>query len=420
MNRKIGTILLVILLFQLPCHAEISIKPFIDEMYIKKDSEIYNLLEQYRETGYKIVNRTGHLNLTNDEMKQIYQQEQYGAGQQKDESMPEMNPDSTIKYYVTKNDGSYSYQYAKENKFKYLINNDYRLNLPLIKGYSYRYSSAIDFDKNFDIIEERTVAEAYSFENIFENYELIDEKIKQENIKEIYEIKIVKIVKESLRYYYENRFLYLNTDKGEYGICNKYKDEEYALLSMADLLKFLSGKEEITFPHTQMFNINEHYARTEKPIEKQTVLVKEMAEKGLVKGENGDFELYRCPTRLEALVMLLRAKGLEEAALSYESNMIFTDVPTGHWGEKYVNYAYNEGITKGVGNNMFDPDTNINMNHFLTMILRNNGTDTENVDIINLSKKSNLINDIDEERMTNIFNRGDMFQIIYNLVFENQ
>ena len=69
-----------------------------------------------------------------------------------------------------------------------------------------------------------------------------------------------------------------------------------------------------------------------------------------------DFDLERAPTRIEALVMLIRVLGEEEAALNGSWEHPFTDVPVwdGDKANKYVGYAYENGLTNGMENGLFN------------------------------------------------------------------
>lgn len=80
-----------------------------------------------------------------------------------------------------------------------------------------------------------------------------------------------------------------------------------------------------------------------------------------------DFALDRAPTRVEAMVMLIRAMGKESEALSVGGTHPFTDVPA--WADKYIGYAYEKGLTKGVSETSFgtgDADSDM----YLTFMLR--------------------------------------------------
>ncbi|HOR86596.1 MAG TPA: hypothetical protein PLL98_08925 [Bacillota bacterium] len=72
-------------------------------------------------------------------------------------------------------------------------------------------------------------------------------------------------------------------------------------------------------------------------------------------GTNSDgstnFELKRVPSRLEALVMLLRLLGKGSEAKVYSGACPFIDVPS--WGQPYVAYAYDNGLTNGISQTKF-------------------------------------------------------------------
>lgn len=100
---------------------------------------------------------------------------------------------------------------------------------------------------------------------------------------------------------------------------------------------------------------------------------------GLFKGvSDTDFDLNRAPTRVEALVMLIRTLGQEDEALEGNWKHPFKDVP--QWADKYVGYAYENGLTNGVSNTQFGTD-NATAATYLTFVLRALGySDTNNQD----------------------------------------
>lgn len=89
---------------------------------------------------------------------------------------------------------------------------------------------------------------------------------------------------------------------------------------------------------------------------------------GLFKGvSDTDFALNRAPTRMEALVMLIRALGKESEALGGNWSHPFTDVDS--WADKYVGYGYEKGLTKGVSAAQFGTG-NADSDMYLTFMLR--------------------------------------------------
>lgn len=80
-----------------------------------------------------------------------------------------------------------------------------------------------------------------------------------------------------------------------------------------------------------------------------------------------NYDLDRKPTRVEALIMLIRILGKAAEAQSGSWTHPFTDVPA--WADKYVGYAYEKGLTKGVSATKFGTD-NASATMYLTFVLR--------------------------------------------------
>jgi hypothetical protein len=91
-----------------------------------------------------------------------------------------------------------------------------------------------------------------------------------------------------------------------------------------------------------------------------------------------DYALDRSPSRVEAIVMLLRLLGKEADALGGSWSHPFTDVPA--WADPYVGYAYENGLTKGVSATSFGTGSSSAAN-YLTFVLRALGySDAQNAD----------------------------------------
>lgn len=112
----------------------------------------------------------------------------------------------------------------------------------------------------------------------------------------------------------------------------------------------------------------------------EETLAADLKQLGLFQGvSDTDFALGRAPNRTEALVMLIRILGKESEALNGSWKHPFTDVPS--WADKYVGYAYQEGLTSGVSNTLFDADSTASSYMYLTFVLRALGySDTNGLD----------------------------------------
>ena len=135
---------------------------------------------------------------------------------------------------------------------------------------------------------------------------------------------------------------------------------------------------------------------------------------GLFRGvSDTDFDLYRSPTRVEALVMLIRTLGRESEAQNGDWKHPFSDVPA--WADKYVGYAYENGLTKGVSETSFGTgDASAAM--YLTFMLRALGYSDADGDFswndpYTLARKNGILTDavsIDD------FMRRDVVEISYS------
>lgn len=95
---------------------------------------------------------------------------------------------------------------------------------------------------------------------------------------------------------------------------------------------------------------------------------------GLFRGTGVDeqgqprFDLGRSATRGEAVVMLIRLMGREQEALACTASQPFTDVP--QWADRYVAYAYEQGLTNGIGGGQFGSEVETTGNMYLAFVLR--------------------------------------------------
>ncbi len=135
---------------------------------------------------------------------------------------------------------------------------------------------------------------------------------------------------------------------------------------------------------------------------------------GLFRGvSDTDFDLGREPTRVEALVMLIRTLGKESEAVNGTWSHPFTDVPA--WADPYVGYAYQTGLTKGVSETEFGSG-NASAAMYVTFMLRALGYSDAEGDFtwdkpFALALKSGILPDsVDLER----FLRADVVEVSYS------
>ncbi len=134
---------------------------------------------------------------------------------------------------------------------------------------------------------------------------------------------------------------------------------------------------------------------------------------GYGQGADGsvNFALGDKLTRAQAFVLVVRFVGAEKDATANVQKHPFTDVPA--WANPYIGYVYANGITKGVSETKFDPDTEVSEAAFLTILLRVLGYDDGAGDFAwnnpyTLAKTVGLC-----DAKSSSFNRGGAFVLCY-------
>lgn len=91
---------------------------------------------------------------------------------------------------------------------------------------------------------------------------------------------------------------------------------------------------------------------------------------GLFRGTGTGYELERSPSRVEALVMLIRLLGEESAALSGDAVTPFSDLDIWAEGKQCVAYGYRLHYTNGTGATTFGPNLDASVEQYFTFVLR--------------------------------------------------
>ncbi len=108
----------------------------------------------------------------------------------------------------------------------------------------------------------------------------------------------------------------------------------------------------------------------------EKTLAQDLKALGLFRGvSDTDFALDRAPTRVEALIMLIRLLGQEDEALASSYKHPFRDVPA--WADKYVGYAYHEKLSNGISATQFGSGK-ASAEMYLTFVLRALGYSDKN------------------------------------------
>ena len=154
---------------------------------------------------------------------------------------------------------------------------------------------------------------------------------------------------------------------------------------------------------------------TESPY---TIEAEKLYELGLMLGTGTGFELLRVPHRIEAAIMLVRLLGKESEAVMGAYQHPFTDVPD--WADAYVGFLYEEGLTKGIGESVYDSYSDVDAKTYLTFLMRIIGYSDDAGDFswenaVEDAWDIGLINFREYETLNNQeFTRGHMAALSYN------
>lgn len=81
--------------------------------------------------------------------------------------------------------------------------------------------------------------------------------------------------------------------------------------------------------------------------------VERLSQSGIISGNgNGYFYPHQTVTRAQMVILIVKSLGLDKS-ISPEHTDTFKDVPESHWANKYVEIAYQSGITSGISKDQF-------------------------------------------------------------------
>lgn len=89
----------------------------------------------------------------------------------------------------------------------------------------------------------------------------------------------------------------------------------------------------------------------------------------MIGDEKGNFNPDKIMTRAEATALIIRVKGLAEAADGAKGATAFSDVAADHWAFGSINLAYQSGVVKGMGDGTFAPDSEVLYEQFVKMLV---------------------------------------------------
>jgi len=138
---------------------------------------------------------------------------------------------------------------------------------------------------------------------------------------------------------------------------------------------------------------------------------------GLFKGTDQGYELEKSLTREESVTIVVRLLGEADKVNADDFDATFVDVGKERWSYAYVMYCYENGITKGTGEDTFTPDAQIDASQFITLLMRLLGYTEVNPDTAMVKSIEHRLlpaEKVEELIQKSIFTRSDMVQIVYN------
>lgn len=152
-----------------------------------------------------------------------------------------------------------------------------------------------------------------------------------------------------------------------------------------------------------------------------TELANKLKSLNLFLGTDRGFELDKELTREQSIVMVLRLLGLEQTAKNQKIKSTFSDIPSGHWAEYYVSYAYSIKLTAGISSTTFGAGMNVNANQYITYLLRSLGYDDSKGDFnwseaVDKAHNIGLISSVEYKyyKSTQSIIRDDVVAVSYN------
>ncbi|HEX3011601.1 MAG TPA: S-layer homology domain-containing protein [Syntrophomonadaceae bacterium] len=97
--------------------------------------------------------------------------------------------------------------------------------------------------------------------------------------------------------------------------------------------------------------------------------VERLSQSGVVSGfANGYFYPQQTVTRGQMITLIIKSLGLDKSTVPQHTNT-FKDVPQNHWANKYVEIAYQSGITSGISADQFGVNQTCTREQMITLFV---------------------------------------------------
>jgi len=229
---------------------------------------------------------------------------------------------------------------------------------------------------------------------------------------------------------FRNKYRYENGNLVEYPVGKVSANYKLKLVftsgSIQDIQEVYLNEEKCK--NLKYTRLTEDTKLSEQHVEKDKEVILKQAEEcadtlydfGLFKGTDKGYELDKSLTREESATILVRLLGKEKSIDASDFEQVFSDVDKSRWSYASIMYCYENDITKGTSYNTFSPDTQIDAQQFVTLLMRLLGYTAVNPDTaLQKSVEYKLLPSEMAEELgeTETFTRSVMVQIVYNSLY---
>lgn len=310
----------------------------------------------------------------------------------------------------------YAVQYAEAGNIDYLLGEYW-----FVPKKAYRENQDVSwnlFDKNAETFANNELVELMltnkpvipiDMIDYLKDTDMIEALLEAAGAQELIDFKVIDV--NSI-----HTVLYFKYTNGEYGILIRDADNNTNKPDLEHLKVYDFSYILEKIGETQSMGIGGRTVSTKELLYEKNVYQEEaesLQQEGLLQGNENGLDLLKPLTRAEAVTLLIRAMGLEQSALVNVSTLVFTDMYNTEWAIPYVMCAYENGITTGTEEGLFNPEGMVTADQFATFTLRAAGeSDFDYTEGMQILIDRGIITEEQSETM-DLFTRGDMAKITY-------
>ncbi len=154
-----------------------------------------------------------------------------------------------------------------------------------------------------------------------------------------------------------------------------------------------------------------------------------LSAEGILNGfEDGTFKPGEPVTRAQFTKIICYALSMGDITYSDEEKTIFTDVAPEHWAANNIVTGYKQGIINGMGDGTFAPESGVNYEQAVKMVVCALGHSTVKADRLGgypngymaIANQEKILKGINDSKVGQVMNRGAVAQLIDNMLNSNR